>query len=81
MLNDIDKFNGMCEEAFKQVDTEKNGQLEKSEMKKCLEGFRALSGVVQFSDKEVTRLISELETNFDNYVNQEEFIQLVREIL
>ena len=81
ILNDKKKLTALAREAFNEVDEDRSGEIDESELKTVMASMSRQMGTPKPSDRQVTLLYKELDTDGDGMVSFDEFLVLIRKSL
>ncbi|KAL4445937.1 hypothetical protein ABPG74_010929 [Tetrahymena malaccensis] len=81
ILKDKNKLKKITEAAFKAVDTDGSGYLERNELEKVMINVAIDIGVEKPSKEEVEEVLKELDEDGDGKLSQEEFQVLIEQVL
>eukprot|EP01016_Furgasonia_blochmanni_P051126 TRINITY_DN7_c0_g2_i3.p1 TRINITY_DN7_c0_g2~~TRINITY_DN7_c0_g2_i3.p1 ORF type:complete len:176 (-),score=49.56 TRINITY_DN7_c0_g2_i3:3-530(-) len=81
LLNNPEELKKVAKQAFDQIDTDKSGNISKSELQLLMNNIAKSAGIAAPTPKEVDEAMKALDTNNDGTVSFDEFIVLVREVL
>jgi len=81
ILKDDKKIKLLTEAAFKSVDANTNGSLEKNELEKAMIKAAADAGVNPPTDKEVEDVLRDFDKNNDSQLSLDEFEAFIRQTI
>ncbi|EGR31585.1 hypothetical protein IMG5_106370 [Ichthyophthirius multifiliis] len=81
IINDKQKLKKVTETAFKAVDIDGSGYLEKNELEQVMINVASDIGVEKPTKEEVDEVLKELDENGDGKLSMEEFQVLIEQVL
>jgi len=81
ILNNETRLASMANSAFDEVDTDRSGSIDQSELHRAMSKFSSLMRQPQPKEEDVRTLYRQLDKNGDGHIDKAEFLELVRETL
>lgn len=81
ILSDKQKLRNLTEAAFKKVDIDQSGFVEKDELQKVMEDVAKDIGVEKPTREDVDEVLKELDENKDGRLSLDEFQVLIEQVL
>lgn len=81
ILSDKQKLRNLTESAFKKVDIDQSGFVEKDELQKVMEDVAKDIGVEKPTKEDVEEVLKELDENKDGRLSLDEFQVLIEQVL
>lgn len=81
ILNNETRLASMANSAFDEVDTDRSGSIDQSELHRAMSKFSSLMRQPQPKEEDVRTLYRQLDKNGDGHIDKTEFLELVRETL
>jgi calmodulin len=72
LLNDPDKLEEIAKAAFKAIDTNGNGEIDRNELKK---------GLSHLSDTEISNIMKQFDVDKNGKISYQEFKQNIKQII
>ena len=81
MLNDPAKFEENCKSVFNEIDVNKNGKLEKNEIKKHMNDVHKYILGIELENEVFEKIFNTYDKDHDNIINYDEFKPYFKEML
>ena len=81
ILEDESRLTSMSNAAFEEVDRDRSGSIDQTELHRAMDKFAALMKLPPPRETDIQALYQQLDTNKDGTIDKREFLELVRETL